>query len=166
MRTALDAPVEALDPAEQSFVAKVREFGWFRTGVSADEDGPGFSYTTGLWVNTQKPEVVMFGMEKIVHDVFWDLYRDARTGRGLPIGCRTDRVFANLPGYAFPVATQYHANHLGWSRWFYSGDSFPCLQIVWPDPAGVFPWEIGFDPAFAGDQPDLTENGWIAALAN
>jgi hypothetical protein len=36
---------------------------------------------------------------------------------------------------------------------------------VWPDRAGVFPWEAGFDPAFAGDQVDLTEDGWRAALA-
>ena len=68
--------------------------------------------------------------------------------------------------YVFPVAKRHYANHLGWSRWFYAGDDFPCQQIVWPDRAGLFPWEAGFDPTFANKQPDLTEHGWLAALTN
>jgi hypothetical protein len=55
---------------------------------------------------------------------------------------------------------------LGWSRWFYGGDAFPCLQIVWSDRDGRFPWQSGFDPALAGLQPDLTENGWLASLTH
>ncbi|HEY1605029.1 MAG TPA: DUF4262 domain-containing protein [Allosphingosinicella sp.] len=30
---------------------------------------------------------------------------------------------------------------LGWSRWFYGGDVFPYLRLVWPDRVGLFPWE-------------------------
>jgi hypothetical protein len=40
------------------------------------------------------------------------------------------------------------------------------LQIVWPDHEGLFPWQQGFDQTFADDQPDLTENGWLAEAAN
>jgi len=166
MLTALEARPEDLDQAEQPFVANIREHGWCRTGVSADAEGPGFSYTTGLWVNTGKPELIMFGMMTISHDIFWELFRNAQLGRGLPVGARTDQVFANLTSYAFPVSKRYYADYLGWNRWFYAGDSFPCLQIVWPDRAGIFPWEKGFDQAFAGDQTDLTDNGWVAALSN
>lgn len=167
MRTTLDAPQEALDEAEQSFVAKLREHGWFRTGVHADDDGPGFSYSTGFWVTLRQPEIIIFDLrDDIAHDVLWDLFRSAKEGEALPPGTRTDRVFANLSAYAFPLAKRHYANHLGWSRWFYGGDDFPCLQIVWPDRAGIFPWEAGFDLTFANKQPDLTEHGWLAALAN
>jgi hypothetical protein len=64
------------------------------------------------------------------------------------------------------VANRFYADHLGWTRWFYGGDRFPCLQIVWPDRAGVFPWEPGFDATFSNDQADLTEHGWQAAIAD
>jgi len=166
MRTALDAPADRLDEHERSFVANIREHGWFRTGVFPDDEGPGFSYSTGIWVTTRQPELIVFRLrDDLAHDVFWDLYRDAAAGRGLPLGQRTDQVFANLPAYVFPVAKRYYADYLGWGRWFYGGDDFPCLQIVWPDRAGLFPWEPGFDSAF-GDQPDLTEHGWLAALAD
>lgn len=161
MLTALDAPPTALDENEQSFVTKVREHGWARTSVFGDDEGPGFSFTTGFWVNAGQPELIMFATkDEIVRDVFWDLYREAKKGAVLPLGVRTDAVFANLPAYVFPVAKRHYANFLGWSRWFYGGDEFPCVQIVWPDRAGAFPWENNFDAEFRADQPDLTEKGW------
>ena len=162
MWTALDASPTALDEHERSFVARVREHGWFRTGVFADATGPGFSYTTGLWLSANRPELIIFGMKtETAHDVFWGLFRDAKDGGQLAVGRRTDAVFANVPAYAFSVAKKHYSSFLGWSRWFYAGDDFPCLQIVWPDRAGVFPWESGFDASLQPDQPDLTEQGWV-----
>lgn len=163
----MDAPSDALDEDEQSFVALVREHGWFRTGVLGDEGGPGFSFTTGLWVNARHPELIIFSMkDNIAYSVFWDLFRDAKAGQPLPIGQRTDAVFANLPAYVFLVAKKHYRDFLGWSRWFYGGDDFPCLQIVWPDRAGRFPWEPDFDTEFGDDQPDLTERGWVNEIAD
>ena len=75
-------------------------------------------------------------------------------------------MFANLPAYLFPVAKAYYAEHFGWNRWFYAGDDFPCLQLIWPDRNGVFPWEKGFDETFREDQPDLSEHGWLTSLTN
>jgi hypothetical protein len=165
MLTALDAPTEALDDQERDFVAMIREHGWFRTSVFGDEHGPGFSYTTGFWTGCKQPELIIFTLKReITHDVFWDLFRDAKAGNTLPIGQRADRVFGNSYAYAFPVAKQFYREYLGWNRWFYGGDEFPCLQIVWPDRAGLFPWEAGFDEEFVVDQPDLTEHGWAASV--
>ena len=167
MRTALDAPTDRLDGHEQNFVGKIRQHGWFRTSVIGDDAGPGFSYTTGFWLSAQHPEAIIFSMRAdIAHDILWNLYRDAQRGQALPIGRRTEAIFANLPAYVFPVAKRYYADFLGWSRWFYDGDDFPCLQVVWPDPEGRFPWEADFDPTFEGDQPDLTERGWVAEIAD
>lgn len=161
MLTALDTPPTALDEHELSFVSKVKEHGWARTSVVGDDEGPGFSFTTGIWVNESQPELLMFSMkDDIVRDVFWDLSRSAKKCVALPVGVRTDAAFAILPAYLFPVAKKHYANYLGWSRWFYGGDDFPCLHVVWPDRDGVFPWEHGFDAEFRADQPDLTELGW------
>lgn len=166
MLTALDAPPEKLDEQERAFVAEIREHGWFRTGVFRDEEGPGFSYTTGFHVNAGHPELILFSLkDAIAHDIFWELFRDAKRGQALPVGRRTDAVFGNLPAYAFPVARKHYADLLGWSRWFYGNDDFPCLQVVWPDRAGVFPWEAGFDAAFEASQPDLSERGWAEEVA-
>lgn len=162
MATALDARSDELDEGEHSFVAQIRSQGWFRTHVLGDAEGPGFSFTTGFWVSAKQPELIIFSTkEDIAHAVFWDLFRDAKGGKRLPIGERTDAVFGNLPAFVFRVAKKHHRDLLGWSRWFYGGDDFPCLQIVWPDKQGRFPWEPEFDDHFAGEQPHLTDRGWI-----
>ena len=167
IRTAMDIPPEKLEPADRNFVGQIREHSWFRNSVLEEEGQPGFSYTTGFWLSTRQPELITCAMKSdVAHNVFWDLFRDAKAGRSLPIGTRTDEVFGNIPAYVFPVAKAHYPGHLGWSRWFYGGDDFPCLQVIWSDRDGLFPWQSGFDPAFVGLQPDLTENGWLASLAN
>src|SRR5690349_891478 len=132
MLTALDAAPDALDASEQAFVAKIREHGWFRTNVFGDEQGPGFSFSTGFWVSANHPELMIFSTKsETAHDIFWDLFRDAKSGKSLSVRRRTYAVFANLPAYAFPVGKKYYRDFLGWSRWFYGSDAFRCLQIVW-----------------------------------
>jgi hypothetical protein len=46
MRTVLNSPVDDFDRHEREFVADLHDRGWRRTNVFADEDGPGFTYTT------------------------------------------------------------------------------------------------------------------------
>lgn len=161
MRTALDAPVTVLDAHEQTFIAKVREHGWFHTHVFPDEEA-GFSYTTGFWINTGFPELIVFSLPQETADaVLWDVYRDLKGGRYWSVGVRIPDLFANCDAYLLPVGKQNYRNHLGWSRWFYGGDEFPCLQLVWPDRNGAFPWELG---SKANGQPDISPEGWIKAL--
>jgi hypothetical protein len=165
MLTGLHLSAEALTPYEKWFVANVREHGWFATSVFGDAEGPGFSYTTGFWLKFGQAEIILFGLKgDIAHGVFWDVFRDLEKGRTLPVCTATEGVFGNAPAYVFPVAEQNFGDYVGSSRWFYRGDHYPCLQIVWPDRTGLFPWEGGFDPEFRNDQPDLTETGWRAAL--
>ena len=102
--------------------------------------------------------------DAIAHDIFWELYKDAKLGGSLSVGEPLDNVFGNGPAFAFPIAKRFYREHLGWNNWFYGGDSYQCLQIVWPDRDQLFPWQTGFDEGFAGLQPDLSENGWQAAL--
>jgi hypothetical protein len=167
MITTLDWPADQLDHAERTFLDNIRQHGWVRTAALAEESKPGFSFTSGFWVSSGQPELMIFSTsDEVVHELLWVQYRSAKAGRPLSIGTRTDAVFSNLPAYAFSVAKRHFADYLGWSRWLYRGNDFECLQIVWPDRAGVFPWEAGFDEGFAFHQIDLTENGWAAEVAD
>ena len=161
MLTALDALKDALDVHEQNFVEQIRNHGWFRTSVFEDENGPGFSYTTGFWSTLGHPELIIFSMKsEIVHQVFWDVYKDIKEGKTLAISKPMSDVFANLEACFIPVDKRYYREYLGWSRWFYAGDDFPCLQLVWPDRQGVFPWQSAMDSQMATLQPDLSQGDW------
>ena len=162
----LDEPGDALDEAERDFVDCIREHGWMQTHALDEDDAPGFCFTTGFQASIGHPELICFKIDtKVANGMFWLLYRCARNGKPAPRGVRTSGVLAHDDAYLFPVAKRHYAAYLGWSRWFYRGDDFDCLQIVWPDEAGVFPWEDGFDPRYAGAQVDLSERGWAMEAA-
>jgi hypothetical protein len=159
----LDSPADALDEAERNFVEGIRTHGWMQTQALDEDDKPGFCFTTGFDASIGHPEILCFKIDRqVANQIFWLLYRCARNGKPVPRGVRTAGVLTHDDAYLFPVARRHYAAYLGWSRWFYRGDDFECLQIVWPDEAGIFPWEEGFDPNFAKAQVDLTERGWAA----
>jgi hypothetical protein len=163
MRTALDEDPSELDEHERNFIANIRQHGWFATFVFADGTGPNFTYTTGFWLNVNFPEIITFSLKKeIVHDTLWHLYRELKRGEKFAVGEPVENVFANLKATLLPVAEHQFEDHLGWSRWFYRGDRFRCLQLVWPDRSGKFPWQAGFSAEMIKAQPDLTEGNWFA----
>lgn len=160
--TALDAPPDILDADERRFVERIRVHGWFGTHVFADDEGPGFSFTTGIYVGLEQPEVLVFSLgQERAQAVLWDVWRTCLQGP-LPVAevLPAGRIFANTAAWLMPVAKHRYPEHLGWSRWFYGGDAFPCLQLVWPDAAGRFPWEAAFDLRHRESQPDLSAGSW------
>jgi Domain of unknown function (DUF4262) len=162
MRTALDANVEKLDEHERTFVNIIRQHGWHRMNVLQDEAGPGFNYTTGFWL-AGFPEIIVFAMKpEIASDVLWDMFRSQKSGQSYPTATVTNEIFADLPACLLTVSKRHYREYLGWNRWFYGGDSFPCLQLVWTDREGNFPWQSGFSSEFDGLQPDLSEGDWTA----
>ena len=166
MQTALDLPADKLDEHEQEFVTQIREHGWHSTSVLEDDEGPGFTYTTGFCVNLGMPEVILFALNPdVAHDVLWDVYREAKGGRQFPIGVRVPDVFANVDAFLVPVGKEAYPYFLGWSTWFYGGDEFPCVQLVWPDKEGRFPWQDGIEESFKRLQPDISAAGWTKALS-
>jgi hypothetical protein len=166
MLTALDADPGRLDQHEQKFVQQIREHGWFGTHVGADDEGPGFCYTTGFWLRFRFPEVILFSMSReTAQDTFWHIYRELEAGRRLPVGEPTGEIFENAAAVLLPVALEQYEAHLGWSRWFYGNDSFECLQLVFPDRAGEFPWMSGSSADFRAAQPDLTAGNWFGLRA-
>jgi hypothetical protein len=161
MRTALDADPSALDEQEKNFVSQIREHGWFGTHVFGDEEGPGFSYTTGFWLSLDFPEVVTFSLKReIAHDTFWHIYRTLKSGDVVAVGKPTESIFENTEAALLPVSERQYKSHLGWNRWFYGGDTFRCVQLVWTDPNGFFPWQTGYSSELIEAQPDLTEGNW------
>jgi hypothetical protein len=166
MFTALDADPAKLDKHEQNFVAKIRGHGWFAHHIGADNEGPGFSYTTGFWLKFGHPELIAFSLSgRIAHDTFWHIYRELEAGRRMAVGEETGEIFKNVPAVLLPVAQRHFRDHLGWSRWFYGNDNFQCLQLLWSDRDGLFPWSPDASVDSRAAQPDLTEGNWFGLTA-
>lgn len=161
MRTALDADPKRLDQHETKFVENIRKHGWFHTSVFADDKAPGFSFTTGFWLTLGFPEVLIFSMKKeTAHDTFQHVFHEVKNGHVFELGKPINDVIVNFDAVLIPVPTHQLKEYCGWSRWFYGGDHFQCVQLVWPDAKGAFPWHPEVDARFVHSQPDLTEADW------
>ena len=161
MRTALDADPSRLDKHEKNFVEHIGKYGWFGTHVAAGSDEPEFSYTTGFWLKFQFPELIVFSLRReVAHDTFWYMYHELEAGKHFAVGEPNHDIFRDFAAVLLPVAAPQCKTHLGWSRWFYGGDNFQCLQLIFPDSTGCFPWSQSASHAFRGAQPDLTVGNW------
>jgi hypothetical protein len=89
------------------------------------------------------------------------MYRRLEAGKRFAIGEPEDDIFKNVAAVLLPVSRQEYQSHLGWSRWFYGGDEFECLQLVFPDSNGYFPWSDRASDSFRASQPDLTTGNWF-----
>ncbi|HEX4304378.1 MAG TPA: DUF4262 domain-containing protein [Rhizomicrobium sp.] len=159
--TALDADPSVFDPRERRFVEQIREHGWTGLDIFADGAKPNFYFSTGMWRTVGCPEIIIVGLRgDAAHDVIWDIFRNVKAGKPPAIGVRVPVLLVDRDVVFQPVDRKYYPDHLGWARWFYAGDDFPCLQIIWPDRANRFPWEEGYEEEFLALQTDLTSGNW------
>lgn len=169
--SALDRPSDGYNDYEKDLVANVREHGWQGTSVfpAADDEepGPGFCYSIGFWRTASIPEILIVGLPMNVgHSVLARIHELAGEGFVPPVGVPVSDVMVGYDCFFFPIAPAAYGEYPLSANWFYGNEDYPCLQLVWTDEAGLFPWQAGFNERFRDDQPDLSPHGWRAHLAN
>jgi hypothetical protein len=104
-------------------------------------------------------EIVIFGLRAdIAQTIINDVRDRAAAGHQFVDGDISDDILEG--GYKvcfWDVPLEAYGSYLGTTIWFYakSPRPFPCLQIIWQDRGGRFPWEAGCIPEVKGDQPLL-----------
>lgn len=84
----------------------------------SDAEGPGFSYTTGLWLKLNFPELIVFSLrQKVAHDTFWHIFRELEAGGHFPIGDPTDAIFKNYAAVLLPISPEQYRAHQSMVLW-------------------------------------------------
>src|SRR5262245_56157529 len=114
--------------------------------VGADEEGPGFAYSVGLYHSFKHPESIVFGLKHELAGwiINW-LAQIIKAGERFEIGKEYDGL---LDGYncVLRVAPKdCYREYFGYATAFYKGDDFHVLQLVWPDKENKWPCEIDFN---------------------
>lgn len=147
------------DAGDEKLLEDVREHGWHVVGVPDDEEGPGFSFTVGVYLRTLQPEILMMGVPtKPTHRVLNAIAEYLVAGGTITTETRYPDFADGREVLFRPIhQTQFH-EYLGCANWFYrrSDIRFAAFQCVWPDPNGRFPHEDGFEARFEGRQLDLS----------
>ena len=163
--TRLNDAQDAFDEYEKRLVDQIAEHGWRSTSVGGAEGFAAFTYTTGLWLTFDRPEIVIFDLPaKLAHDLSGLMAREMQQGREFRTGEPVSGLVEGEDVWFLPVGREQADAYLRSSGWFYRGAAFPCWQMVWGDSAGLFPWMAGFDAGLVGVQPDLSTAGDWAGL--
>ncbi|WP_298805857.1 DUF4262 domain-containing protein [uncultured Pseudokineococcus sp.] len=132
-----------LDEVLAMHLRRVEEHGWSHQSVEADTTGPSFSYTIGLTREDGHPEVLVSGLDPdVACGVLHAVVDHVRSGNRITAGTEVDlghddvwRVVRVRRPQRLVTAQEVFATpgHAG---------LVPALQLVWPDHAGLWPWEL------------------------
>jgi hypothetical protein len=114
----------------------------------------GFCYSVGLWHTHNHPEVIIFGLNsELSGRVLNEINSDIRDGKSFQAGLSSMDCLDGFRCYFETFPKEQYRNHLGWAKWFYGGDDFPTVQMLWPTKLGVYPWEANASEQFKKMQP-------------
>lgn len=156
-RAVVGEPWQQHDRTEGRIRDSVARIGWHVIAVRGRSgEDPEFAYTIGLFERFKHPELLMYGLPaETLHSVLNAIGRRIADGERFEDGQRIADVLEedlDLAVRAVRGRTTYR-EHFGYALWFYGGDWFPAVQIVWPDPENRFPWDAGFDSTLTAMQP-------------
>ncbi|WP_131739097.1 DUF4262 domain-containing protein [Actinomadura roseirufa] len=150
---------ESLDNFQLRTIVHISQYGWSVVLVHPDGEGPGWAYTIGLWHSHRSPELAMFGGDVYeMEESLNTLGRQAADGRAAEDGERRDDIVRGQQAAFRAVDVRWYGALLGGALAFYRRPPLPFLQVVWPNPEGLFPWQPGTDLPFRHSQPWL----WLA----
>ncbi|MFC7262772.1 DUF4262 domain-containing protein [Streptomyces lutosisoli] len=137
-------------------VDQIQEHGWSVVMVPADDEGPGFAYTIGLWHTHGVPELAMFGLDiETMHIMLNALGHQAAAGAVLENGRTCHDVIEGRPVILKAADLRWYREFFGRAISFYRRPPFPVLQVVWPDAKGRFLWQPGAEEHYLQSQPQL-----------
>jgi hypothetical protein len=130
--------------------AIIAAHGW---SVIAVADNPPFAYTAGLTTTFHHPELLMFGLAPdVMQGTLNAAGRLVREGQRLTPYIDVHEVLDGYPVRFLPVDLSIHHGYANIAEAL-SPVAIEVLQLCWPDAAGRFPFEPGFDPRYATIQP-------------
>ena len=149
------------DMAQADKIAWVVENqGWCAEPVPGIEDPPRppYTYSIGFELEYQHPEIVIFGLQPVAARGLMQMMAEyLGAGGELPVGVFVGLLDNDLPAAMLPVdLDQWSEMFIGAST-YYGAFEYRVRQFLWPDKAGKFPWDEGYDERLRLAQPVIGE---------
>jgi len=152
-------------PATDPLAAQVARRGWSVVSVPAEGPRPPYAFTVGLWHSFAHAEASLFGRDEDEMVRWLDIVAgEVKTGRVLLPDRLGDDVIGDVEVFPRPALASWHRHLFAAALTFYRGEPVPMLQLVWPDPDGVLPWEPGCAEHCLTLQPRLWDRATAAPV--
>jgi len=116
---------------------------------------PAYAYSIGLPDAVGFGDVAVFGLAPVAANGLVTLVADAcRGGTEIPIGVELVGLLDNdLRCYFAPIDIGEHAHFFTTAIAWYRGETFPMVQLMYPDRNGFMPYETGYEQRLRLAQP-------------
>ncbi len=144
-REAPGAQWEIHDGMEDIVRQNVAEHACHVMMMSAEDGGYGFAYSIGLARTYGQPEVACFGLDlDVTHSMINELRDRMDQGSRFADGQSVSGLIEGYDCVLKRMQPTKYRDYLGYALWFYEGEGFDVLQIVWPDKQARYPWDEGY----------------------
>ena len=144
----------------QSLASQIESFiqgaGFAAICIAPEPGVPPFAYTVGLTETYGCPELLIFGVgDKVAMSIFHAVVARVKGGERLMDGTVLEKVL-NVPCVIKAVSEEVGYRYaLNVSSKYKGSDKSPAFQqIVYPDEAGLFPWESRYSENMRRIQAD------------
>lgn len=121
--------------------------------MQATCDAQRFAYTLGLTAHFAHPEVLLTGLSVDTMSFWLDsIGNRVRDGARFRDGMHVEGIFDRYPARFAALPQETRVRCLASAAAFYGERPFLVLQCLWPDKAGHFPDDPGFNPRLRGWQ--------------
>ena len=118
---------------------------------------PEWAYTVGLQHSYGHPEVLIIGLENEHTQILLHNINNRIRNKGLSFRHRTiwNDVIDGYGCFFQQIDPDSYGEWFAANRWFYGGNDFEAVQMLWPSVSGVYPWQGEADSYLRWDQPVL-----------
>lgn len=145
-----------VDPV-QKIRDDIKSSGFSMMSVMEDNDGPGFTYSIGIYQTAKAPEVVVIGPS---HDLAQHLvnayYLRTLDGEKFEANQEYGDFIAKFKVRFEAVPKGHYDDYFGRAIDNYGGSDFPVLQMILPSTSGVWPWDPNASEGLKSGQPVLS----------
>jgi hypothetical protein len=135
----------ATRPFEISFFDIIEKHGWHVMSVANEEgeEGPVFSYSTGIFQRLKAPELLIIGLGSKLCAAMINHYGHEiqENGKRFNAGEFYSGFLEGFDIYMMEPDERARREYAIWADWYYERQPFPILQCVWPATTGPWPWD-------------------------
>ena len=145
---------------KERIISDVKQYGWHVGWLTNSNYVPDYAMTIGLYKSFGHPEIIIFGLKpEVMHHILNDVGSKIKDGEFFKPNQDYKDLLNNYSVRFVEVLKDYYDQYLGYCNWF-NGKTleYPCLQLVWPDFSGHYPWEEEFNESWYRMQPLLNRD--------
>jgi hypothetical protein len=136
---------EQIKQYHQKVDENIRKYGYHSTFVFADTT-PSFCYSTGIFKSFGIPEIFISSLPQNLSNTLIQSYVDKfKDATQVPLNIRLDDLTERFPVYLIEVTEDKLTDYVLSSISFYNSNPYKYVQLIYPDTAGHFPNDAGYD---------------------